>query len=49
VRELLKNIGFDQDRVQMHFVSAAEAERLREIINKVAEDISRMGPNPLKK
>jgi len=49
VRELIKNIGFDEDRVQMHYVSAAEAEKLKEIIEKVAEDVKRMGPNPLKK
>ena len=49
MRELLKNIGFDEDRVQMHFVSAAEADKLKEIIQKVASDVEKMGLNPMKK
>jgi len=49
IRELLKNIGMNEDRVQMHFVSAAEAEKLKEIIEKVAADVKRMGPSPIKK
>ncbi|MBD3227112.1 MAG: hydrogenase iron-sulfur subunit [Candidatus Lokiarchaeota archaeon] len=49
VRELLKNVGIDEDRVQMHYVSAAEAEKLKEIIEKVAADVKKMGLNPIKK
>lgn len=33
----------------MHFVSAAEADKLKEIIERVAADVERMGPNPIKK
>ena len=39
VQELLKNIGIDERRVQMHYVSAAEAIKLAEIINEVCEQI----------
>ncbi len=33
----------------MHFVSAAEADKLKDIIEKVAADVEKMGLNPLKK
>ena len=39
VKELLKNIGINEQRVQMHQVSAAEANKLAEIIDTVCEQI----------
>ena len=39
VQELLKNMGINEKRVQMHHVSAAEASKLADIINNVCEQI----------
>lgn len=39
VKEVLKNIGINEQRVQMHQVTAAEANKLAEIIDSVCEQI----------
>jgi len=36
------------DRVQMHYVSAAEANEVVEIIEKVAKQVAEMGPSPFR-
>lgn len=39
VQNLLKNMGINENRVQMHHVSAAEASKLADIINSVCEQV----------
>lgn len=48
VRNLLKEMKINQDRVQIEFVSAAEANEVVKIIERVANQVSEMGPNPFR-
>ena len=48
VRNLLKQMNMNPDRVQMHFVSAAEANEVVAIIEKVAKQVLEMGPSPFR-
>ena len=48
VRNLLKQMHINPDRVQMHYVSAAEANEVVEIIEKVAKQVAEMGPSPFR-
>ncbi|MHA1379112.1 MAG: hydrogenase iron-sulfur subunit [Candidatus Helarchaeota archaeon] len=48
VSELLKQMNVNPDRVQMHFVSAAEANEVVQIVEKVAKQVDEMGPSPFR-
>ncbi len=48
VRELLKEIGLDKERLRMVNVSAAMARPLADIIIDMTETIRKLGPNPLR-
>jgi len=39
VQDVLRNLGINEKRVQMHHVSAAEASKLAEIIDTICEEI----------
>ena len=47
-RKLIKQLGFDENRVKMEFVSAAEGDKLVADINHFADEIRKLGPNPLR-
>ncbi|MHC1591593.1 MAG: hydrogenase iron-sulfur subunit [Candidatus Helarchaeales archaeon] len=50
VKELLKELGLNPRRVQIHFVSAAEGAKIAEVINQVAREvIEEIGPSPFRK
>jgi coenzyme F420-reducing hydrogenase delta subunit len=44
---LLDTLGFERERFQVHWVSAAEGQRYAETIRTVVEEIKGIGPNPL--
>ncbi|HEX75890.1 MAG TPA: hydrogenase iron-sulfur subunit, partial [Dehalococcoidia bacterium] len=50
---LLKNtvetLGLDSERLMLAWVSASEGQRFKEVTNEFAEQIKKMGPNPMKK
>ncbi len=48
VRNLLKQMNINPERVQMHFVSAAEANEVVQIIEKVAKQVVEIGPSPFR-
>ena len=45
---MLDLIGIGADRVQMHFCSSAEGAKFSELVKEVTDQISKLGPNPLK-
>jgi len=47
-RELVDQMGMNKDRVKMVFVSAAEGDKFATEINKFAEEIRKIGPNPIR-
>jgi F420-non-reducing hydrogenase iron-sulfur subunit len=47
-RKLIAQLGMNEGRVKMVFVSAAEGNRLAKEINIFAEEIRKIGPNPIR-
>jgi F420-non-reducing hydrogenase iron-sulfur subunit len=47
-RKLIKQLGFNENRVKMVFVSAAEADKFAADVNQFAKEIREIGPNPIR-
>jgi F420-non-reducing hydrogenase iron-sulfur subunit len=47
-RKLIKQLGFNENRVKMVFVSAAEGDLFTQYINDYAKEIRELGPNPIR-
>lgn len=47
-RKLLEKIGFDHERLEMHFISAGMGPRFAEAITEFTEKITKIGPNEIK-
>ena len=47
-RKLIEQLGLDERRVKMVFVSAAEGDKFAEEVNTFAEEIREIGPNPIR-
>ena len=48
MKEILKNAGFEEERVWLRWISASEGQRFADTINEMTTAIREMGPNPLK-
>ena len=48
VKSVLKNIGLDDKRLRMTFVSASEGQKWSEVINDVVKTVKELGPSPIK-
>lgn len=48
LKNVLKNIGLDDRRLRMTFVSASEGAKWGMVMNDVVETINKLGPSPLK-
>jgi F420-non-reducing hydrogenase iron-sulfur subunit len=44
---LVKALGFEEGRIRLEWVSAAEGDRWGEVINEFVEQITALGPSPL--
>ena len=44
IKPLLEFIGIEPDRVKFSWVSAGEGERFATVVNKVTNDIQKIGP-----
>ncbi len=49
LKKMLEQLGIEPERLQLHWVSASEGDRWAETVEKVTEDIKRLGPLHLKK
>ena len=47
-RKLIKQLGFDGNRVKMVFVNGAEGDKFASDINKFADEIRKISPNPMR-
>jgi F420-non-reducing hydrogenase iron-sulfur subunit len=47
-KKLIAQLGLDERRVKMVFVSAAEGDKFAAEVNKFAEEIRAIGPNPIR-
>lgn len=48
LRELLKDLGIEKERLLLAWISAAEGELFADTIKKFTETIKKLGPSPLK-
>ncbi|HDR73750.1 MAG TPA: hydrogenase iron-sulfur subunit [Methanoculleus sp.] len=48
VKNILKNIGFDDKRIRMTFVSASEGAKWAGVVEDVVKTVKELGPSPLK-
>ncbi len=48
VKNILKNIGLNDNRLRMTFVSASEGVKWGEVMTDVVNTITELGPSPLK-
>ena len=49
LKEILKNAGFDDDRIWLRWISASEGQRFADTIIEMTEAMRVKGPNPIKK
>ena len=48
LRKMLGQFGLEPERLRLEWISASEAERLRDVVNEFSEQIRRLGPLDLK-
>ncbi len=48
MKDLLKNIGLEPDRVRMFYLSSAMAGQFAAATKEMTEKIEALGPNPLR-
>lgn len=48
VKKTLKDLGMEEERVEMYNLSSAQGARFAEIANEMAQKIQALGPSPLK-
>jgi len=48
LKRMLADMGIEQDRVRLEWISASEAERFRVVINDMVEKVRALGPLKLK-
>jgi len=48
LKETLKTLGLDSNRLMLAWISASEGQRFGEVTNEFAKQIKKMGPNPMK-
>ena len=46
VQRLLKQMGIEEERLRLEWISAAEGDRVRVVINDMVESLKRLGPAP---
>lgn len=47
-QRILRNIGIDERRLRLDWVSAAEGEKFQQVISEFVAEIKNLGPNPLR-
>jgi coenzyme F420-reducing hydrogenase delta subunit len=48
LKSILKSVGLEPERVQVHSCSAAEGQKFQSTMTIMAKEISELGPSPLK-
>ncbi len=44
LRKMLAQFGIEPERLRLEWISAAEADRLRDVVNEFSEQVRRLGP-----
>jgi len=48
LEKIVHMLGFEKERIRQEFISAAEFPKFAAVIREMVEQISKLGPNPLK-
>jgi len=46
--KLLKDAGFEPERVRLEWISGSEGQKFAEVVTEFTEELLKLGPNPLK-
>lgn len=49
LKMLLKDMGLEEERLRLEWISASEGNKYREVVNDMVIKIKEIGPSPLKK
>jgi len=49
LKELLKQLGIEPERLRLEWISAAEGEKFAKVVKEMVTEIKRLGPSPLNK
>lgn len=49
LKMLLKDMGLEEERLRLEWISASEGNKFREVVNDMVIKIKEIGPSPLKK
>ena len=49
LKSVLRQVGIDEDRVWLRWISASEGGLFRETVNQMVAELRQKGPNPMKK
>ena len=48
LKKILKQFGYDQDRVKLKWISGSEGKLFADTVTEMVEELKAMGPNPIK-
>ena len=48
LQRVIGQMGIDQRRLRLEWISASEGKRLQEVVNEMTETLRQMGPSPIK-
>ena len=48
VKKIMGDVGLDERRVRLDWVSAAEGEKFQKVITEFVNEVKELGPNPLR-
>jgi len=48
IKKIMETLNLEPERLQLSWISASEGKRYAEVVNKFAEDIIQLGPNPFR-
>ena len=49
LRQVMESVGLREERLSMHYCSAAEGQKFQKTIIETAKQITALGPSPLRK
>jgi F420-non-reducing hydrogenase iron-sulfur subunit len=44
LKRMLKDMGIEEERVRLEWISAAEGEKVKRVVNELTETITKLGP-----
>ena len=47
LKAILKQLGFEEERIKIRWVSASEGQRFADTIKEMVADLKKLGPNPM--